>query len=56
MKTIQEVLDEYHVELKNTNPHASVYTCKKVVKKKPIMHFIQSGNSSTLLNKTISCK
>lgn len=31
MKTIQEVLNEYSIELKSEKRHATVYTCKKVL-------------------------
>jgi hypothetical protein len=33
MKKIQEVLNEYSVELKNTDRHITVYSCKRVEQK-----------------------
>lgn len=33
MKKIQEVLNQYNVELKSTDRHITVYACKKVEQK-----------------------
>jgi hypothetical protein len=33
MKKIQEILNEYSVELKSADGHVSVYACKKVEQK-----------------------
>jgi hypothetical protein len=50
MKTIQEVLNEYRVELKSTNRHVTVYTCKRLSQKNKLIIPVTSLNASCTIS------